>query len=198
MTFKKNIKTEDLLKRDNKISEDTDDVVFESEENQAGEDVIKKLREKLKKNTAERQEYLAGWQRAKADLINAKKDFGEEKARLLKFANTDLITQIIPVLDSFELFFINEKQDKVKNFKEWAVGVRHIYSQLLSILKENGVEQINSLGEKFNPALHNSVENIKIDDEQKEGIILEVVQKGYLLNEKVVREARVKVGEFEK
>ncbi len=193
---KKVKKTEDLPQDKNEASDETEDIVFESEENQGGDDAIKKLRQKLKKATAEKQEYLAGWQRAKADLINAKKEFGEEKTELLKFANTDLILRIIPVLDSFEMALNDEKTQENDLLKEWAAGTRHIYSQLLSVLGENGVEQFNPLGEKFNPAAHNSVESVKIDDKEKDGIITEVIQKGYFLNGKVVREAGVKVGEY--
>ncbi len=173
-----------------------DDVVIESEEESGssfGDKTTKKLREELKKVTAEKQEYLAGWQRAKADLINARKDFNEEKGSLLKFAKTDLIIQIIPVLDSFEMALKNV--DKA-GLKEWSQGVQYIYSQLLSVLETNGVNQVDPLNEKFDPKFHVSVESVKVDEKSFENTIVEVVQKGYFLNEKVIREAKVKVGEF--
>ena len=199
---KKIKKTEDLPQDIDEALEETDDIVFEPEDNENansfGDKIANKLREKLKKATAEKQEYLAGWQRAKADLINAKKEFGEEKINLLKFANADLVLQIIPVLDSFEMALNDKKTKESGELKEWATGMRHIYSQLLSILSENGAEQHNPVGEKFDPALHNSVEIVKIDDKEKDSIIVEVIQKGYSLNGRVIREARVKVGEFEK
>ncbi len=179
------------------VDENIEDVVIEPEEetlNSFGDKTTKKLREKFKKATEEKQEYLAGWQRARADLVNARKEFGEQKTELLKYSNLDLIGQIIPVLDSFEMALknIDETDEKLK---EWAQGVKHIYSQLLSILEINGVKQINPLNEKFNPEFHTSVESVKVDEKNSENIIVEVVQKGYILNEKIIREAKVKVGE---
>ena len=180
-----------------------DDVVIESEEESGssfGDKTTKKLREELKKVTAEKQEYLAGWQRAKADLINARKDFNEEKGSLLKFAKTDLIIQIIPVLDSFEMALKNVDKSGLPagkaGLEEWSQGVQYIYSQLLSVLEINGVNQMDPLNEKFDPEFHISIESIKVDEKSFENTIVEVVQKGYFLNEKVIREAKVKVGEF--
>ncbi len=154
----------------------------------------KKANDKLKKCTTEKQEYLDGWQRAKADLINAKKDFDEQKKDFAKFAKGDLISQIIPVLDSFDMAFKNTEGVP----EQWLKGVEYIYNQFNTVLEENGVNQIDPKGEKFDMNKHTSVEMIKVDDESQESIILEVVQKGYELNSKVLREAKVRVGEFEK
>jgi len=162
--------------------------------NDSSNERIETLREKLKKATEEKQEYLTGWQRAKADLINARKEFGEQKTELLKYANSDLILQIIPVLDSFEMALKNVDETDEK-LKDWSQGVQHIYSQLLSILENNGIKQINPLNEEFNHEAHISVESVKVDEKDSENIIVEVVQKGYELNGKIIREARVKVGE---
>ena len=203
MSFKeiKNNKEEKNLKasQDQEVDEGVDDIIIEPEEetaNSFGDKITKDLREKLKKITAEKQEYLAGWQRAKADSINVQKDFKEEKSKLLKFAKADLIVQLIPVLDSFEMALKNvDKSDE--KLKEWSQGVQYIYSQLFSILENNGVKQIDPLNEEFNPEFHISIESVKVDEEKFENIIVEVVQKGYFLNEKVIREAKVKVGEYE-
>lgn len=178
-----------------------DDIVVEvdddAKENQTegkssfGNNSLKKLRDKLKKCTVEKQEYLGGWQRSRADLINAKKDFEEQKKDFVNFAKGDLIIQIIPVLDSFDMAFSNTKNVP----EEWLSGIKYIYSQLVSVLENNGVKQINPIGEKFDINKHTSVEVVKVDDENQESIILEVIQKGYELNGKVLREAKVKVGE---
>ncbi len=185
-------------------NEQDDDIVIEvdddAKENQTDErngfenNSLKKFRDKLKKCTAEKQEYLNGWQRSRADLINAKKDFEEQKKDFADFAKGDLIIQIIPVLDSFDMAFSN-----TENVPEgWLSGIKHIYNQLISVLENNGVKQIDPIGKKFDINEHISVETVKFDDKSKESIIVEVVQKGYSLNGKIIREARVKVGEFEK
>jgi len=193
--------SKDLYKQNN-IDEETNeeeelDVIIESEEESPssfGDKSTQKLREKLKKATEEKHEYLAGWQRAKADLVNARKEFGEQKIELYKYSNSDLILQIIPVLDSFEMALKNvDETDEI--LKVWSQGVQHIYSQLLSILENNGVKQINPLNEEFNHEVHTSVELIKVDEPDSKNIIVEVVQKGYELNGKIIREAKVKVSE---
>jgi len=195
-----------MSKKDEKknIKEEVvDDVVFEiddiAEENLAeesnlgkGSSSLKKIREKLKKCTTEKQEYLNGWQRAKADLVNSKKDFEEQKKDFVKFAKGDLIVQIIPVLDSFDMAFKNVKGVP----EQWLKGVEYIYNQFMTVLKENGVKQLDPKGEKFDLNKHISVESVKVDDKKQESIILEVVQKGYELNGKILREAKVKTGEF--
>jgi molecular chaperone GrpE len=174
------------------------DVVFESEEDLSDTDVVKKLRNRLKQVTVEKQEYLDGWQRSKADLVNVKREFSEDKTKLIEFAKMDLVFQLIPVLDSFEIAFCGNDEMQEKTVQEWLVGMRHIYSQLISVLKENGVEQSESLGKKFDHNFHTSVGIVKVEDEKFDGIITEVVQKGYSLNGVIIRPANVKVGEFGK
>ena len=127
-------------------------------------------------------------------MINAKKDFEERRKDFVNFAKGDLIIQIIPVLDSFDMAFKNIEGVP----EQWLKGVEYIYNQMISVLKDNGVEQIDPKGEKFDMRKHTSVEMIKVDEEEKDSIILEVIQKGYELNGKILKEAKVKVGEFEK
>jgi len=183
------------IHKSEEVNDDKDDVVFESEE-QGNSDVIKKLRVKNKQISSEKQEYLEGWQRAKADLINARKNFEGEKGEILKFAMRDLIEQLIPVLDSFEMVFNDKRTNEEPLLKEWKIGVKHIHSQFFNILKENGLEEIVFSEEKFNPVFHEPLEVIEVDDPKKDGIILEIIQKGYLLNGKVIRPTKVKVGKY--
>jgi molecular chaperone GrpE len=194
-----NKKDQELNLKNNEDEVIEDDITLEADEenrqeNSFGGD-IKKLREKLKKTTEEKQEYLAGWQRAKADLINSKRDFDEQKKDFVKFAKGDLIVQIIPVLDSFDMAFKNT--DGVP--EQWLKGVEYIYNQFVSVLEENGVKQINpKSGEDFDINKHNSVEVEKVENKNDSGKIFSVIQKGYSLNDKVLREAKVKVGEYNK
>ncbi|MDP2705459.1 MAG: nucleotide exchange factor GrpE [Patescibacteria group bacterium] len=172
--------------------QESEDVVFEEDPR----DLIKKLKEKLKTAQEERQAYLEGWQRDKADFINARKDDEKRNVELLKFAKEGLIEEIIPVLDSFELAVKNPSWGSVS--PEWQAGVEHIYSQLKNVLSTNGIAEVDPLGEKFNPREHHAMGIIAVSDEEEDGKILEVVQKGYTLNGKIVRTANVKIGEFKK
>jgi molecular chaperone GrpE len=175
------------------------DVVFEAEDGEGNTAdpaaKIKQLREKLKKSEAERMEYLSGWQRAKADLINARKRDEEDKKEFAKYANEDLIGEILTVLDSFDMAFANQEAwEKVD--KNWRMGVEYIYSQLLSALERFNLKSIDPAGQKFDPNHHVSIENVPVTDKAQDGMIIRVVQKGYKLNGKVIRAPKVEVGEF--
>lgn len=171
---------------------DLDDSVV-AEEN-VGE-AIKKLREKLKKAETERMEYLTGWQRAKADMVNARKREEEERGEFAKYANEGLIGDLIPVLESFDMAMGN-KEVWEKADKNWRVGVEYIYSQLIKVLKEHGVVEINPVNEKYDHNLHEAVSYEPVIEEKLDQQIIQVIQKGYLLNGKVLKAPKVKVGDF--
>lgn len=176
-----------------------EDVVVEEEDGEGNTldpvAKLKQLREKLKKSEAERMEYLAGWQRAKADLINARKRDEEDKKEFVKYANEDLVGEILSVLDSFDMAFVN-KESWEKVDKNWRNGVEYIYSQLLSVLERFNLKIINPVGQKFDPNHHISIETVSVTDKNQDGMIVEVIQKGYGLGDKVIRAPKVKVGEF--
>ena len=157
---------------------------------------IKALKEELKAVQKERQEYLEGWQRAKADLINFKKETDANRRKMVSLATEDVIIEIIPVLDSFDMAFQNTESWNQAP-ENWRRGVEYIYSQLLSILTNHGITQLNPVGEQFNPHMHDSGETVSVDSEKEEGKILSVIQKGYQLHEKLIRAPKVRVGHFE-
>lgn len=150
---------------------------------------LKKNREELKKCEHERGEYLAGWQRAKADYINFQKSQERLVSDIQKFVLEDTLVQFLTVVDSFEQA-LKFQPAELKN-SEWAKGILQIKNQLDDFLKSRGVEVIKTLNEKFNPEFHEAIE--AVESEQEEGMIVEEVQKGYLLNGKVIRAARVKI-----
>jgi molecular chaperone GrpE len=171
-----------------------DDSVVE-EENMA--ETIKKLREKLKTIEAERMEYLTGWQRAKADMVNARKRDDEDKKEFMKFANERLIEGIIPVLESFELAMAN-KESWEKADKNWRIGVEYIYSQLKKALEDSGLTELKPLNSKFDHSVHEAASYEPVADEKLDHVVLRVIQNGYYLNGKLMRPAKVVVGEFKK
>jgi molecular chaperone GrpE len=153
-----------------------DSVIAEEHANES----IAKLKGKLKEAEGKAKEYLDGWQRAQADFVNARKRDEEAKMEFLKFAKADLIEQLVPVLDSLELSLPHGNKE---------LGA--VYRQLLSILKTNGLEQDDPLGKQFDPRLHESIGTL----EGEENKILEVVQKGYILSGRIIRPAKVKIGQ---
>lgn len=175
------------------IPDDLDDSVV-AEENAV--ETVKKLREKLKKAHTDAQEYLTGWQRAKADYVNARKRDEEERREFVKFANERLIDGLIPVLDSFEMAMGNREAWE-KADKSWRVGVEYIANQLKKTLADAGLEEINpAVGQKFDPARDEAASYEPVDSEAKNHAILGVMQKGYSLNGRPMRPPKVRVGEF--
>ncbi len=146
------------------------------------------LKNKLEECQKKRDEYLAGWQRARADFLNYKKEEMERIGEIVKFANIELILKILPVLDNFY-----EAEKKLKSAEtEDVKGLLQIRTQLEDFLKSQGVEEIKLLGKKFDPNFHEAVEQVEAKDKES-GTIIEEIQKGYTLQGKVIRPAKVKV-----
>lgn len=148
------------------------------------------LEKKLEECQKLKEEYLTGWQRARADLLNYKKEEFERVGEILKYAGESLILKLLPILDNFEI--IEKKlSENLKNNQE-VKGVFQIKNQILDFLKSQGLEEIKSLGEKFDPNFHEVVEEVELKDKEP-GIIIEEIQKGYKINNRLLRPARVKV-----
>ncbi|MBI5045802.1 MAG: nucleotide exchange factor GrpE [Candidatus Niyogibacteria bacterium] len=163
-------------------------------ENEEGEAAVQKLRERIKKCQSERDEYLAGWQRARADFINMKKD--EEKAReeFLKFAEKNMLRELIDVVDNFDMAFVHGLA-LPEGDKNWIEGIKGIHVQLAKLLENHGVVPLDAdVGQKFDPVIHEAIEKIDVEDMTKDGTIIEVVKRGYKLHDKILRPAMVKVG----
>lgn len=158
---------------------------------------IEKLKTDLAKITAERDEYLAGWQRAKADFVNSKKQTDAMMKDFRSMANESLIEELLPVLSSFEMAFSNREAWE-KADKNWRIGVEHIYSQIKSVLEQNGLKELNPVGQAFDPNIHEAVKYEPTDDMTKENTVSNVLERGYMLGNKLIRPAKVVVSEIAK
>ena len=176
-----------------------DDVTFEDmSENLAPEikDRTDKLKAQIKELQKKNAEIMDGWQRDKAEFINTRKRDEGDKAEFLKFAKADLISEIIPALDSFDNAMRNkEAWEKVD--ANWRVGIEYIRTQLLSSLQNHGLKVINPMGEMYNSSRDEAIETLKVDSKEQDGKILDVVQVGYELNGKEIRPPKVKVAHSE-
>ena len=152
----------------------------------------KKLKEEIKKCQKEKQEYLEGWQRSKADLINKKKEFEEDKKRLVRLANKGLIHDLAGVLDSFSIAFSN-KDSWEKVDEGWRKGIEYIHSQFIQVLKDYNLQEIDPKGEEFDPENHESLELVSTDKEEEDGLVESVIRKGYELEGVTIRPAHVRV-----
>ena len=154
---------------------------------------LKNLRAKLKNSEQKAAEYLAGWQRAKADYLNLQREEVAAKAELASFAKKPILNELIHLADVFDLAVANKEAWEAVP-ENWRQGVEYIHKELLSILERHGLTTINPQGDLFNPRLHHSVGVLETKNENEDNTVLEVVQKGYFLGEEVVRPAQVKVG----
>jgi len=124
--------------------------------------------------------------RLQADFINYKNRVEKDKKNIYSYALEDIITQLLPVLDNFERALSNMDEDN-----SYYQGVKMIYNQMLDVLNKNGLKEIDCEDKYFDPNFHHAV--ISEESDKDEGMILEVLQKGYMLNDKVIRPTMVKV-----
>lgn len=174
---------------------ENEDIELEQDEefsSSMGKDVVTRLRQRLKQSDEEKREYLLGWQKMKADYINSKKQDEEEKKAVIKFAEADIITEIIPVLDSFEMALTNQSLLATVP-EEWRKGMEQIRNQLKGILVEHGLKVIDPQDSAFNPHESEAVGVSETDDASKDDTVAMVLQKGYKLHDRVIRPAKVKV-----
>lgn len=149
------------------------------EENNKDTPIAKKIDETLLQESKEK-EHIEKLQRLQAEFENFRKRAEKERQDNMINANSNLVFQLLKVLDNFELA-LKHNNDK---------GVILIYEELNKILEKQGLEVINTKG-AFNPKIHEAV--IKVEGE-KEGVILEEIQRGYMLNHKLLRASKVKIG----
>ena len=128
-----------------------------------------------------------------AEFDNYRKRTMKEKAELIKNGGERAIESILPVLDDFERALSNMAKDE--NAAEILTGVELIYNKFVGILKQNGLQKIETEGAEFNTDYHDAIAMVPTPNEELKGKVLDCVQAGYILNDKVIRHAKVAVGE---
>ena len=143
--------------------------------------------EAKKEESAEEEALNAKYLRLMADFQNYKRRAEKEKSEIFAYANEQLTVQLLDVIDNFERALQHETADA-----GYVEGMNMIFKQLTDVLKKAGLEEIKALGEDFDPNFHNAV-MMEDNAEYESGKVTEVMQKGYLLNNKVIRPSMVKV-----
>lgn len=173
---------------------DSDDIIIDEEEGDPRA-VLKKLRDRLKICEKEKIEYLGGWQRAKADYVNARKEEEKRFSELEPYIKQKILLELLPIADNFEMAFGNkEAWEKVD--KNWRIGIEGMYSNLVNIFQSLGLEQVGAVGEKFDPSLHQAVGTVDVAEKEKSDMIQNLVQKGYKFKGKIIRPSKVVVGNY--
>jgi molecular chaperone GrpE len=156
-------------------------------------DELQELREAVENLQKEKDELFEKLQRVSADYANYQKRAPKQIAEAINYEKELMIKSLLPALDNFEHTLQNASS--VENTDALVKGIRIIYDQMLDILKSHGVEQIKTLGENFDPALHEAMMQ-KTEPEKEDNIVLQEFQKGYKLNGRVIRPGRVIVNKL--
>ena len=179
-----NANTDIPVEENNEASEEIEVEVLTAEE-----ELQKQLDEANGKVAALEDKYL----RQVAEFDNYRKRTMKEKAELIKNGGERAIESILPVLDDFERALANMAKDE--NATEILTGVELIYNKFVGILKQNGLQKIETEGAEFNTDFHEAIAMVPTPDEKMKGKVLDCIQTGYTLNDKVIRHAKVAVGE---
>lgn len=148
------------------------------------------LQDKLEETQAKADEYLDGWQRARAEFANYKKRIHRERERVRQDAIGEVTKRYLPVLDDLERALKNRPEQG--EGAEWAEGIELVYRKMLSALESDDVVPMQAEGESFDPNLHEAIAQTESEDHESDEII-EVVQQGYLIGDRVLRPAMVRV-----
>ncbi|WP_073004495.1 nucleotide exchange factor GrpE [Virgibacillus chiguensis] len=152
-------------------------------------DADSELQSKLKALQAEKEELYQKLLRVQAEYDNFKKRTVKEREAALKYQSQDLIQELLPALDNFERALQVEKTEATASIID---GISMVYKQIKDALASQGAEEITAVGEEFDPNVHHAVMQIEAEDKPS-NIVVEEVQKGYKLKDRVIRPAMVKV-----
>ncbi len=173
-------KEENEILQENETSE-------KNEQNIEKDEYISKLTKDLEEQSKKADEYFDHLKRNMAEFDNYKKRMAKEKESMYITIVGDFIAEILPIMDNFEKAIESDTKDT--SFKD---GMEMIYYQLKDMLKKTGLEEIDALSKDFDPNLHEAVMHVE-DENYAEKQVVEVFRKGYILGDKVIRHAMVKV-----
>jgi molecular chaperone GrpE len=166
------------------------EVEADTYEGEESKDEIEALLQDLAQARAEANEYLDGWQRSRAEFANYKKRVDRELAQANQTATGNVIKRYLNVLDDIERALKNRPQHG--EGAAWANGIELIYRKFVSILENEGVKAMDAEGQIFDPNLHEALSSEESEDHDS-GEIIEVIQQGYMLDDRVLRPALVRV-----
>jgi molecular chaperone GrpE len=179
-------RSEEALEQDNKGGKEVSEPVDKALDELSKEELLRKIQDLQKESEKNYDLYL----RSQAEMENMKKRNRKEREDYLKFANESLIKEMLPVLDNLEKALSHsENENTVHALKE---GIRLTLKGLKDSLSKSGLEEVKALGEPFDPCFHEAVSEMN-DPKAKPGIVITELQKGYVLNSRLIRPAMVVV-----
>ena len=180
------VEAEEVVPEENEASQET---ASENSAENACEDVEKRVKELEEQVEKEKKEYLF----LMAEFDNFRKRTLKEKSEIIKNAGENVLKGLLPIMDDFERGIkAAENSPEGESVKE---GVKLIYNKLQKFLNQNGVKEIDPADDVFDTEKHEAISAVPVPDEEKKGKILDTVEKGYTINDKVLRHAKVVVGQ---
>lgn len=153
---------------------------------------LESLEQQLQEAEVKIQENMDGWQRARADYANLQKEHSKQMENLKGYIVSGVVEDLLPVLDSFGMAMSNkEVWEKVD--QNWRMGIEYILKQFNDTLEKYGVKEIQvQSGDTFNPEVHQAMDSVETEDENLDGTVESVMQKGYKMNDTIIRPVKVK------
>lgn len=183
----------DVENQEQEITEDQPDQEEDTERTEEQEkdpdEMIEELQVKIEQLTKEKEELYDRMLRIQAEYENYKRRTMRERAADRKYKSQELASELLPALDNFERALAVKETEENKSLIE---GITMVYEQILEAFKSEGIESIETVGKEFDPNLHHAVMQVEEEDKPS-NIIVEELQKGYILNDRVIRAAMVKV-----
>ena len=180
--FRKELQPDEIMEAEDLEMEEASDLTDTLED--------ETLEEQVKRLQMEAEEYLDGWQRARAEFANFKKRTQREEEQARERIAGEIITHFLGVQDDIERALA--RAPEADDCQEWTLGIELIHQKLQALLDAEGVEPIDAKGERFDPNFHEAV-SFEDSDDHEEGLIIEITQRGYKLGERVLRPAMVRV-----
>jgi molecular chaperone GrpE len=149
---------------------------------------VETLQKALTEERERAENYLANWQRSQADFANYKQRSEQERREMIEFANSALISSLLPAIDDLDRAMASVPAGLEKS--SWTEGIRLIYNKFKTILQSQGLTEIEARGEPFDPRLHEAV----MQQEGEEGMVVDETQRGYRFRDRVIRPSMVIVG----
>lgn len=178
-------------KEDKELAVTDDEELVPEDENI--QERFKRLKRDLERCRKEKEEYLAGWQRSRADFINYQRAREAETESTANSREQKVLKELLIIMDHFEQAFASGPPNLL-----WVSGISQIRDACRDILNRYGVEPIEVVGKTFDPKFYEAVEMVGTQKESEDGMVVEEVQKGYTRGEEIIRPAKVKVAHFEK
>jgi len=170
--------------------EDTQEQASDLGEQEQQDPEVAELKKQLEEALAQVEEYKDGWQRSRAEFANYKKRIERERSQIYQNAAGEIIKRFLDIADDLQRALDNRPQEG--EGAVWADGIELIYRKLLTIIENEGITPMETEGQTFDPNLHEAI-SLEDSPDHESGEIIEVLKKGYMLGDRVLRPATVRV-----